>query len=242
METNEERKYCVYIHTNKINNKVYIGQTGKSLNDRWRKDGSGYLQKRKNGVYYQPLFARAIQKYGWDNFEHIIFAECLTKSKACHIEKLLIALYKSNNSTYGYNLSSGGESGSAGCVMTDDRKQKISELIKKCWEDDNYRQNQIESHKWQAGENHPWFGRHHSERTKEKIRQAHTKFFVWCMELNELFYSPEDVKRKLGIDASDVRKVCKGLKKSAGKHPITGEKLHWEFVDKEVVFYESVVI
>ena len=57
--------------------------------------------------------------------------------------------------------------------------------------------------------------------------------YVWCIELEELFYSPEDVKRKLGIDASDVRKVCKGLKQSAGKHPVTGEKLHWKFIDKE---------
>lgn len=54
--------------------------------------------------------------------------------------------------------------------------------------------------------------------------------YVWCIELEELFYSPEDVKRKLGIDASDVRKVCKGL---TGKHPVTGEKLHWKFIDKE---------
>lgn len=97
METNEERKYCVYIHTNKINNKVYIGQTGKSLNDRWRKDGSGYLQKRKNGVYYQPLFARAIQKYGWDNFKHEVILIGETFEYACAVEKCLVKHYKTNN-------------------------------------------------------------------------------------------------------------------------------------------------
>lgn len=174
---NEERKYCVYMHTNKINNKVYIGQTGKSVNDRWRKDGAGYLKKRKDGTYYQPLFARAIQKYGWDNFEHIIFEEGLTKSDACHIEKLLIAIYQSNNPIYGYNLSSGGESGTSGCIMSDEQKQRISEIRRKCWEDDDYRQNQIESHKWQSGENHPFYGKKHTEESKELIsKKAKERF------------------------------------------------------------------
>lgn len=128
-----------------------------------------------------------------------------------------------------------------GKVVSDETRKKISDIRKECWANDDYRQNQIEKHKWQTGENHPWFGKHHSEETKEKIRQANTKVYVWCIELNELFYGPEDVKRKLGIDASDVRKVCKGLKQSAGKHPVTGEKLHWKFVDKEVVNDESFV-
>lgn len=36
--------------------KVYIGITGSSLKQRWRKNGSGYSTQR--------LFYRAIQKYG----------------------------------------------------------------------------------------------------------------------------------------------------------------------------------
>ena len=53
----------IYLHKNKINNKVYIGQTKcVNPNNRWR-----------NGTHYEnTLFGKAIQKYGWDNFEHII--------------------------------------------------------------------------------------------------------------------------------------------------------------------------
>jgi group I intron endonuclease len=171
LEANKGNVHCVYMHTNKINNKVYIGQTGKSVSDRWGKGGSGYLKRRKDGSYFQPLFARAIIKYGWGNFEHIVFVECLSKSDACHIEKLLIAMYKSNNSMYGYNLSSGGESGSAGIVMSDEQKRKISKARKKCWEDEQYRLNQIESHKWQTGENHPFYGKHHTEETRMQLSQ-----------------------------------------------------------------------
>ena len=48
--------FYVYIHTNKINNKKYIGITCQNPSKRWR-NGNGY----KNGY-----FAKAIKKYGWD--------------------------------------------------------------------------------------------------------------------------------------------------------------------------------
>lgn len=55
------QKWYVYMHTNKINNKKYIGITGlKRYWDRWRSDGSGYKTQ---------VFGRAIDKYGWENFE-----------------------------------------------------------------------------------------------------------------------------------------------------------------------------
>ena len=51
--------YKIYAHINKINGKIYIGQTcRKNVNQRWR-NGRGYI----NNV----AFYRAIQKYGWDN-------------------------------------------------------------------------------------------------------------------------------------------------------------------------------
>ena len=62
-----KRNYKIYIHKNKINGKVYIGQTYTSLRTRFG----------KNGIKYKgcPIFYNAIQKYGWDNFEHEILEE-----------------------------------------------------------------------------------------------------------------------------------------------------------------------
>lgn len=103
--------YCVYIHRNIINNKVYIGITkhGDDPNKRWR-DGNGYLTKNKDGKYNQTRFTGAIQKYGWDNFEHIIWANNLFEDDAKKVEVMLIALFDTTNPNYGYNISPGGES------------------------------------------------------------------------------------------------------------------------------------
>lgn len=74
----------------------------------------------------------AIQKYGWDNFDHIIFAENLEEQEAKHIEILLIALYKSNvrrwgKESEGYNETDGGD-GSLGFKHTENTKIYLSTL------------------------------------------------------------------------------------------------------------------
>ena len=50
----------------------------------------------------------AINKYGWNNIQHEIFASNLTKDEACDMEKTLITLLKSNRG-YGYNYTNGGD-------------------------------------------------------------------------------------------------------------------------------------
>ena len=94
-------EYIVYKHTSP-NGKVYIGITSQNPERRWRKNGEGY----KDHNY----FWNAIQKYGWDNFTHEILFNDLTAEQAYKKEQEFISYYKSNDSRYGYNLSSGGES------------------------------------------------------------------------------------------------------------------------------------
>lgn len=57
---------------------------------------------------------------------------------------------------------------------------------------------------------------------------------IKCIELDKVFKSALDAKRELNIDNSAILKVCKGERKSAGKHPITQEPLHWQFIELEV--------
>lgn len=124
-------KYCVYIHTNKINSKKYVGLTkyGDNPNKRWR-NGDGYLDKNKDGKYNQPYIANAIMKYGWDNFEHEIIASNLTKEEAKNFEEILISKLNTRDHNYGYNISSGGENNIPSEATILKRNYKIKETTK----------------------------------------------------------------------------------------------------------------
>lgn len=136
-----ENSWTVYIHITP-NNKYYIGITKFKPSYRWGKDGYGYREQ---------LLWRAIQKYGWDNIQHIVLADNLSKEWACKLEQDLIWKYKSNNPKYGYNLSIGGDS-NAGYHQSEDAKLKISI----------------------ASKSGGFKGHHHTNESKEKISKSKT--------------------------------------------------------------------
>lgn len=114
----EDIKYCVYTHTNKLNGKKYIGQTCcKNPNERWA-SGKGYNNNEH--------FSRAIEKYGWDNFEHKIVYKNLTHKEANEIECELIEKYDTLNEQYGYNKKEGGYiSYNKGKHLSEEQKEKL---------------------------------------------------------------------------------------------------------------------
>lgn len=142
------RSYYIYSHTSP-SGKVYIGQT-VNIKRRWGYNGEHYKNKKSDGSYVQASFARAIDKYGWDNFIHTIILEGIPKSEADYAEKYLIKWYKLHGLSY--NISSGGE----GCdaprpSLTEEQKKKISERLLK---------------------NHPMRGKHWSPEALAKITEA----------------------------------------------------------------------
>lgn len=106
--------YTVYCHINKYNNKIYIGITGQDPKKRWG-NGKGY----KNSFFFN-----AIQKYGWDNFEHKILYTNLSKLDAELIEIDLIHYYKSINKSY--NVANGGNV-TTGLKMSEQARKNISQ-------------------------------------------------------------------------------------------------------------------
>ena len=99
--SDNERLWSVYKHTSP-SGKVYIG-IAKDVKHRWRAGGNGY--KGSTRIW------RAIQKYGWENFEHEIVAENLSRQEASEMEIALIKKYNATDPAYGYNLTSGGYNG-----------------------------------------------------------------------------------------------------------------------------------
>ena len=91
-ELNEPRNYKVYIHI-MTGLWIYIGQTGQDLEERWQ-NGEGYKQHNQM-LYHQ------IKKYGWENINHILYKDNLTKKEADIIERDLIHFCARNEMTTG---------------------------------------------------------------------------------------------------------------------------------------------
>lgn len=58
-------------------------------------------------------------------------------------------------------------------------------------------------------------------------------FPIYCPELNEEFWGAKEAHEKYGICVSSISQCVSGKLGHAGKHPITGESLHWVKVLKE---------
>lgn len=210
--------YTVYQHINKMNNKVYIGITMRNPVERWGRNGSNYRTS--------PHFYSAIQKYGWDNFEHIILFTELTKEEACRKEQELIKEYNSMDRNFGYNSTSGGDV----FTMNTETANKISQamignfngLRHPCSEDKKKKISDAQK------------GRVFTEEHKQKLSDAAknrkvpcsnekkktlsenypNKKKVYCEELDKVFDSVQECGRELGILATNISKLCNGKGKT----------------------------
>lgn len=200
----------IYMHRNKINNKVYIGQTIQDCpQNRW-KNGKGYKT-----CYY---FYNAIQKYGWDNFEHIILEqnENWTQEELNNKEQYYIAQYKSNEPKYGYNITKGGSNISPNALPKAVEWMKQHPDFGKARADDML--------KWQK--EHPKEALEMRKINAKKASEAR-KRKVECIETGEIFESASDAARKIpNTTQSKICMVCRGQRKTCGGY-------HWRYVEKE---------
>lgn len=100
----------VYKITNNINNKVYIGLTTKTLEERWKQHINAAYSPRNNA--YSNIFKKAIRKYGSQNFSLEILAHADTLDDLKRLECHYIDAYNSfafNEPSGGYNATLGGD-------------------------------------------------------------------------------------------------------------------------------------
>jgi group I intron endonuclease len=112
------KMYYLYLLTNKINEKTYIGQT-KNIKTRWGADGGRY--KGCTALY------RAIKKYGFENFDKEILLECETEEEINNFEVEYISKYKAEGKAE-YNIAGGGYESSLK-FKTEEEKQEIHRKI-----------------------------------------------------------------------------------------------------------------
>ena len=170
----------IYIIQNKLNSKVYIGQTIQDPALRWSKHKSDTRHEGIKSKYTSRLH-NAMRKYGVTNFSFTVVDTAFSKEHLDGLEVLYIRLYRSLNKEIGYNLKSGGANGkhspetivklrkaSTGVVWSEETRRKQSASQKKKWTFETRKElsNKV------SGKNNPFFGKKHTQETIEKGRTA----------------------------------------------------------------------
>lgn len=182
-------KCTIYVLTNEVNGKIYIGQSWYPLNIRMGKYGENY----KHSIYLY----NAIKKYGADKFKYDILDVCYDQDTADFLENFYIEKYNSRDHNIGYNIKTGGN---AGC-HSEETKAKISATLKykaSLWTQEELarrseciagwwagkkrgphtekrkEENSTRMKEWHANHVHPMLGKHHSEEAKLNISKKNT--------------------------------------------------------------------
>ena len=122
----------VYLATNLVNNKKYVGITTREFSKRINEHKYDSLN-RKCG--HKTYFHKAICKYKYDNFSFEVIEEVFENNntnlcnKLNELEKYYIAKFMTYNKAIGYNLTLGGD-GVFGYVMPDKQKEIVSKTHK----------------------------------------------------------------------------------------------------------------
>lgn len=226
----KNKRFVVYCHTNKTNNKKYIGITCQELNQRFR-NGNGYKRS--------PYFYSAIQKYGWDNFTHEVLYNDLSETEAKEKEIELIDKLKTKDKKYGYNLTPGGEgyvgedNPWTGKHHTEEAKRKMSdarkgipksEKFKKYMSEklkgrkfsDETRRKMCENHADFSGENNYWYGKKRNpELMKKMLIKSKTPEAIEKMKMNKTWYSGTENPHAKSVTCIESGKVYGTVKEAA---------------------------
>lgn len=124
----ESRIYYLYRITNKINKKIYIGQS-VDPRSRW----TAHKRDAKKAV---SVISKAIHKHGVDNFEFEVIASCIGWQNANDTETLLVTQYNCQVPN-GYNVAPGG--------INAPKTEAWKQMMRNHWADPAWRANQIDS-------------------------------------------------------------------------------------------------
>jgi group I intron endonuclease len=195
----------IYLITNKIDGKKYIGQTvEKDVYERWR----AHFKKRTNCRYLKHAF----EKYGKENFKFEIICICFDKDCNTYENEYM----KKYNTIVpnGYNLREAGNHGH----QNEETKKKIGDSLRLHYS--KLTDEQMETfRKIHRVKNTRNIGKKMSDEHKEKMSKCRKdKKKVNCYSLeNEFIATHEslaDAERKTGAAHGSISKCCRGKTKT----------------------------
>ena len=202
------KEYAIYLHTNKTDGKKYVGITSKKPHQRWGKEGNGYSS--------QPVFYNAIQKYGWDNFDHTILQEGMTYENVLKMEIEISERYNTLDREFGYNLVVGKK---GAMKLSDSTRKKLSENS--------------------SGENNAMFGKKHSPAAIEKFVENAYRTYGKDNPASRAVVGTSKTGEKIFFESANqaaihfelynnghIIECCKGKRNTCAKHT-------WKYFNKE---------
>ena len=228
---NENIVGIIYKIKNKITNKIYIGQTIRSLKNR--------INDYKRG-YGNDYINNSFNKYGFDKFEFSIIDTAQTLEELNSKEKQYILKYKSYDRKYGYNIELGGDN----AIPSEETLNKMSKShsgikqtevwIKKriasagSEEAKKYGKKKTDEEKKYLSEHSPkyWLGKKRDEETRKKISETKKKkgvsekqikacfktvykINVDTNKIEKTFISTNEAAKHEGVNQSTVSRWCK---------------------------------
>ena len=205
-EINNKKEYdfsCIYLWTNLVNGKKYVGQT------------MCFYRRMKNyrHTYPNAYMERAVNKHGLDNFDITILERDVPLDKLDEREQYWLDYYQSYDLDKGYNICKVAGT-TKGVTHTEEWCQEHSDYMKEKWKDAEYRKF------WQermSGENNYFYGKRFSG-----DKNGHAKA-VRCVELNKIYTTVQEASKCSGTSRQNISHVLNGRQETAGGY-------HWEYI------------
>lgn len=230
-EINNKKKYdfsCIYLWTNLVNGKKYVGQTNCFKNR---------MAQYRNGSFNVRM-RKAIEEYGIENFEITILERDVAKESLDEREQYWLDYYKSYDEQYGYNICqfagstrgykltpeqchalsirvSGEGNGMYGKKHTKEWCKEHSDWLKDKWaNNEEYREFWSDK---MSGKNNYFYGKRFYGDTN-----GHAKT-IRCVELDKIYTTVKEAAEECGMSRQNISHALNGRQKTAGGY-------HWEYV------------
>lgn len=192
----------IYKITNKINGKIYIGQTVQKLSRRWK----DHRTKNKSAI------SKAINKYGVDNFEISVICKCDSIEQMNYREEKYIKLFKTRFPE-GYNIGFGG----GNKRTSNETKTKLSKINKNTTPPSRKGCKLSKTHKEQISKKLK--GRKRSDITIKKFKNTikntgTSNKRVKCLNNNKTYQSMSEAASELKLTPLGVSRAARGVVKS----------------------------